>query len=293
MLWQYVERFENWLSNYPEYMIGITGIYFSIFSNLIFSTIVERPDIIENLLNYLVIIIGIFLIIISGIAIYVANLSKKSVKKLEGEIYYLNSKLGHLEFEDDYHQDTVLEIVNFLTKYIGECTLSFNTQSKKVDRISLYVRSDEGFYPIARYSANPEYHTIRRVFYPPKQGAIYKSWIDGEYFKKYPDPISDSENYYAILEQEENIPKVEAEKIQMKSRLIFGYRIGENHDPVGVFVVESLNQNRFTKGDLEAYFKNTPEVKICVDIILKLDLPNPYIGEKWEEENNEMVGGNT
>jgi hypothetical protein len=287
MLWQYVAIIEEWLADYSEIPVLIvsliTGIYFSIFSSIFFSLVTDFTKVTSLIFNIEIVIGGAVLVGLAIIIVWISCRNKKRTKDLEKAKKGLEEKVKELENDDNEHQNTILEIAQFINQYIGNCVFDFDGQPKKVDRISLYIRGEDGFFPIARYSANPEYSSIRRTRYPPKQGAIYKSWNNGSYYRTYPDPISHPDDYFAFLQKEENLPRQDAEEIQMKSRQIYGYRIGDDADPVGVFIIESLNVKRFHKSDLESAFNGMPEVKICIDILLKLDLPNPYIGETWEE----------
>jgi len=278
MLWEYVEKIETWLSDYPEYVILITGGYIAIYAAIFVQFLTDS-------LKFWLAIVGIGLMVVSGISLWLSHKGKKRIKDYERENNELKNQVKELTYEDEYHQDTILEIVKFLNKYIGDCVLEFCDQPHYTDRISLYVFDEEGFFPIARYSANPLYNSLRRHLYPPEQGAICHAWTDGEYFRIYPDPVMQTDDYYRVLENQEHIPRSEAEKFSMKPILIYGYRIGENHQPKAVFIVESVKKSRFTKVGLDGFFRNSEQIKICIEIILRLELPNPYIGENWETEN--------
>ena len=243
MLWEYVEKFETWLSDYPEYVTLITGSYIAIYAAIF--TLLST-----DALRILLAIGGIGLIVVSGISLWLSHNGKKRIKDYERENQDLKDQVDELASEDEYHQDTIREIAKFLNKYIGDCILKFCDQPHYTDRISLYVFDEEGFFPIARYSANPLYNSVRRHFYPPDQGAISHTWTDGEYFKIYPDPITQTDEYYRVLENLEHIPRSEAEQFSMKPTLIYGFRIGENHHPKAVFIIESTKKSRFTKTGL-------------------------------------------
>lgn len=275
MFWEYIEKLEECLSNYPEYVILVTGVYFSIFA----SNFTKLPT--DNI-GIIIIVCGVGLLVVSGISLWLSYYGKKKLKECLKENQILKLKVDNLTEEDVYHQDTIHEIVEFLNKYIGDDVLQFGNQTHKTDRISLYVFDEDGFFPIARYSANPTYNTLRRHWYPPNQGAICHAWDDGEYFKTYPDPIASPDEYFSVLETLEHIPRSDAEQFSMKPRLIFGYRIGETHAPKAVFIVESTKVSRFTKLGLESSFRESDQCKMCIDIILRLELPNPYIGDVWE-----------
>ncbi len=297
MVWKYIKIIEEWLTDYSEIPVlivsSITGIYFSVFSSIFYDLIrdISKADITKatsSVFNIEIAIGGIILIVLSLAIVWLSYKHKKRLKDVIKENQDLKDQVDGLTGEDELHQDTIKEIVEFLNRYIGDCILDFGGATHKTDRISLYVFDEAGFFPIARYSANPIYNAVRRHQYPPDQGAISHAWNDGEYFKIYPDPIRALEEYYTALETLEHIPREVAELFSMKPPLIYGYRIGENHHPKAIFIVESTKNTRFTKRELEGLFRDSEQINICKEIILRLELPNPYLGENWESEEENL-----
>ncbi len=138
----------------------------------------------------------------------------------------------------------------------------FKTPSSH-ERITIYVHDDKGyFYSIGRYSSNPDYGLKSREMYPSGEGNIAKAWESGLCFSDdYPDPITEPGLYYDQCLSEGISPET-LERIRMKSRLYFGYRISKAHKPLAVIIVESTQPHRYDYNQLKDMF-NKQEQYLC------------------------------
>lgn len=107
-------------------------------------------------------------------------------------------------------------------------------------RISMYLKDDNGFHLIGRYSNNPEYNRPGRHFIPDGQGYLWASWQHG--IAGTCDAPTDPEVHAAHNVRRSNIPPEQAHNLRMRSRSLYGCRIdhpGATNQPFGVVVIES------------------------------------------------------
>lgn len=282
MLWEPLQKLESVFSDYSEVILGLLVILISLVATPLHSTLMYYLGNSNSPLDITSSIAGIIFIILFGVTLVVQHKNKQSAKILEAENTEFKKRLGDLTAEDTNHQQDALQIVDFLIRHIGSQHLKFGTERENNERISLYVHDGKGFFPIARFSQNPEYNKKSRKWYPIDQGIISKAWHNGEYFKQYTQKPG-TEEYYEFLERDENIPQEVSRQFKMKPWLIYGFRIGDPDNPVAIFIVESTSKQRYRKTDLKNIFTESPDVQICIEILLKLRLPNPNIGEEWED----------
>ncbi len=277
MIWEKIQQIEKFITNESEVLFTLTILILYFTSDAIF------PAINRYILNDtsqtahpIIAALSVILILIASCLALVSRDKYINNKKLEAD---LNNRI---ESERQKSSD-IREIIDFIISYIGKDKLGMGRRSRNTERISLYVHDERGFYPQSRYSANPELARIRRPRYPPNQGAIGFAWEHQEYFQKYPDVTSEPDEYYRLLEEREHIPREEAEQLSMKPQLIYGKRIDDNHDAIAVIIVEALEPDRYQRSQLQSVFRGA-DVKICIDILRRVGLPDPTIGSKWEDQ---------
>lgn len=130
--------------------------------------------------------------------------------------------------------------------------------SNGTERASLYVHNlDEVFYEIARFSFNPTFNSNGRKSYPQNEGCIGRAWQYGHHFcNSFPDPVVDLDGY-ALKSKEYKISKGVAEKLRMKSRMYFAWRILDRpkERPLAVLVIESTDPLKFSENELLELFQ--------------------------------------
>lgn len=129
----------------------------------------------------------------------------------------------------------------------------FNSLSLKMDeRITIYIRYDHGFKPLARFSTCPLFNKGTDTIFPEGKGIIWEAYQKGELFiEDLPDPIN---NFNDWLDEQKKlgITKQMAKKLTMKSRSYFAKAFIQKgiKDPHAIIVFESITPHVFIKENL-------------------------------------------
>ncbi len=149
----------------------------------------------------------------------------------------LKSKVAELEAvleraERDYYDQFAVELSVILKDILGY---------GDTERISVYRHRGGAFQMIGRYSDNPVYRSRGRSIYPDDEGIIGCAWREGSAAANLPDPDSQPERYYEVLENEWNIDWSTAQEFTMESRSYVAKALYEPKgvDRVAIVVVES------------------------------------------------------
>jgi hypothetical protein len=160
------------------------------------------------------------------------------------------------EIVNEYHL-MKNDIIDFTLGHLANDILHLS----HTDRISVFVKKNDHFERIGRYSKNPELRTAGRAQYPLKEGCIYKAWIDGECFHdKIPRPQGKRplQNWIKYHQKEFGISRATAEGLQMKSCWYYAKKMEDssNINSVGVYVIESTDPNRFKENFIKTMLNN-------------------------------------
>lgn len=297
ILWRYLCDYRSLIQGLLNIILTILLAYIGLVSSLPtdpLKVLVESP--LQALLNPVLWI----LLVIVFLQIAFCFIDQKCSKKL-GEY---KARINQLEKENESLSWKTREIVedNILTiqeniRYLGNEKLEFGRYDYQKrrgcepnnERITLYYydEEEEYFIPVARYSQNMTYTQLGRPFYPANQGVIGYSWNNGSRLRNnYVDPKKDPDRYYEQLEQE-GIPRSVAENFAMKPRALYCYRIsdGDRKNYIGMIVVESTYNNRFTEEGLNSAFNSCD--KIFYDTISRvLRKITPYIKSDLKQRFN-------
>lgn len=129
-------------------------------------------------------------------------------------------------------------------RHIADATVKLTNK----ERVTIYRRDRHAFVRLDRYSLRESFATRGRSFYPDGEGCIAQAWDLGEYIiQDLPDPETQAEEYYAILWENQRIPRSTAENFIMKSRSLAAYRLDDpaSGDPIAVVVFESMRSQAF------------------------------------------------
>lgn len=122
------------------------------------------------------------------------------------------------------------------------------------DRISVYkVNKNEVelFELIGRVSDNPELEKPGRRTYPIDKGVISIGWKMGEFLVPELPEFTNFEDYYAKVKEYADIEKEVVQKINMKSRNYFVYRLKYNGKPNSILVFESMIPNKLNAENIK------------------------------------------
>lgn len=138
---------------------------------------------------------------------------RKRVTKLE-------SKVEQLESENHLLVENVKDLIDGYLLRLAIEKLGFGKQAENTERITLYLFDPTGkFFPIGRYSSNPQFRRFGRTEYPADKGCIAETWEHDWFFDSdFPDPITSFDDY-VNKQAEYRIAKSVVEKLKMKSRL--------------------------------------------------------------------------
>lgn len=216
----------------------------------------------------------IFIIIILHIIVFLAYFKHKST------LSQLSSRIEALEADNAaWAQDVKTLAQGYLYSFATEA-LQFGTREHNTERITLYVHDDDGhFLPVGRYSSNAAYAKLGRSRYPDDQGCIGLAWNHKDFFRNdYPDPTSNLEGYkYACAA--DNLPADVAERLRMKSRLLYGHRIDDAEgESLAVIIIESTETGRFTEDQLKGQFGESGE-RYIRRLAEKIKAKLPHISE--------------
>ena len=161
-------------------------------------------------------------------------------------LWFRRPKIGELrnrvsELEDqvevytkDYYGQLRVELARVLRQDFGY---------GDTERISLFVDEGSSFRLLERYSENPEYdEASARTYYEKGSGVIGRAWEKGTAVEAgLPDPESDPDTYYRVLEDTWEMDPGVARTLSMQSRVLVGAAIYEPKgiERVGIVVVES------------------------------------------------------
>lgn len=188
---------------------------------------------------------------------------------LSGVVSIWLTIIRHREKEESPNIETLKKKLNFYSDNINTLAdgllYSFATELNlgNADRVTIYasLKTSAGgdeFVPIARYAGNPSYRTKGRTSHPSNEGIISRAWHDGSCFdNKVPNPEKKQEyvNYHL---QNYRITDTICAAMKMKSRLYYGWRVRDSSgkNPIAVIIIESTNNSRFKKEELDSFFEN-------------------------------------
>lgn len=202
--------------------------------------------------------LSIPLLIIIALIQYLQYRQKECLTSLQGNLDTSNEEINRLKGENDQLEESIANLIQDM-EYIcngylfslAKGPLGFYDSERSDERITIYLHDNKGyFYSIGRYSSNPDYSSKSREVYPSGQGNISKAWEKGWYFSNdYPDPLSEPVLYSERCSRDGISPEI-LERIRMKSRLYFGYRISKAHVPLAVIIIESTQHDRYDYNQL-------------------------------------------
>lgn len=131
---------------------------------------------------------------------------------------------------------------------------------------------------LGRYSDNPEYRRRERSIYPDDEGVIGRAWRERSAIADLPDPDTEPDRYYEILENEWNIGRITAERLTMKSRSYVAKALYEPKgvDRVAIVVVESTEAGILDKDEVLRAMETTEGKRIYQFLERKQSLePDP------------------
>lgn len=134
--------------------------------------------------------------------------------------------------ESDYYDQFAVELSVILKDVLGY---------GDTERISVYRHRGGAFQMIGRYSDDPVLRNRGRSIYPDDEGIIGRAWREESATANLPDPDTQSDLYYEVLENEWNVDRATAEEFTMKSRSLVARALYEPKgvDRVAIVVVES------------------------------------------------------
>lgn len=174
-----------------------------------------------------------------------AVLNGKEIEKLEKDNDVKSSKINDLESKLNEVVNETNELFNSYLRLLLK-NLNFN----HTERISVYKVYENKFKLIGRASVDPTLASAGRTEYPIGDGFIGKGWREGEFFiNNLPEVNAGNGNtYYNAINRINSIPRDVVNKLRMKSRNFFIYRInGYDGSPKAVLVFESLQPSCFEK----------------------------------------------
>lgn len=274
----------------PSFGNNITAFILAGIS-IVSSLISEIPNIILWIL-FLIAIISFILTIVTTIFKRKQNKTLLENKtEIEQEFQRASREMRTLQ--ENYYQVEEKRI-KLLTKILKiqlqilSDELDFGSQ----DRITVYHHKDEQFNKVQRYSNNPILMQGGRPSYPIK-GIIGEAWRKGEAFdNKIPIfEVNKEAEYYQYHKDKWDIDIGVAEKLTMKSSVIFGSRLSKDTEPVGIIIFESIVGNNINETIIKDKLKDSL-VSIITFILNELKEPKKeYVKE--EDLANEKVKGLT
>ena len=146
-------------------------------------------------------------------------------------------------------------LMSLYLKGLAYRELQFDNQSMSCDRITIYAHDGGNYFtPFGRICTNPELELPGRPKFEKNQGLISKAWQNGESWDKSGSASDDLEAQIKRLTKF-GIPREEAARMRMRSRLLYARRVhGNDGSPVAVIVVESTNAGRWAKQELKLVF---------------------------------------
>ncbi|MFN4151863.1 MAG: hypothetical protein ACK4IX_13065, partial [Candidatus Sericytochromatia bacterium] len=169
------------------------------------------------------------------------DLSNISILKEQKTL--LSSQISSLETSSEMIYNSYSELFkSFLMLMFNSLDLNHE------DRISVYKVStnqeEECFELIGRVADNPLLEKPGRKSYPITQGFISEGWKKGEFIVQELPSHSNFDAYYSEILTHADIERDVVEKINMKSRNYFIYRLKIDGRPLGILVFESLQPNK-------------------------------------------------
>lgn len=182
------------------------------------------------------------------------------------------NEVSKLEKDNISKGDKIIDLENRLNDLVGETSELFNSylkllvkslDFKHTERISVYKVYNNRFKLIARTSVDPTLMEMARTEYPIDEGFIGKGWKEGDFFcDNLPDTTvrNGINSYYNKVNSIFSIPRDVVERIRMKSRNFYVYRVdGYDGNPKAVLVFESLNPTTFTKDSIMEKLRDIEE----------------------------------
>lgn len=150
------------------------------------------------------------------------------------------------------------------------------------ERISVYKHDGKAFVMLGRYSANAEYQKKGRKIYPENEGCIGQAYATGSFFKEFPDPDQEWENY---LKEHISLglKKKVIQKLTMKSRSYFVKALDDGRfgARLAVVVFESTQEGILQPNELERRMNENEGYRICEALkMLANTEPTPTLASK-------------
>lgn len=182
-----------------------------------------------------------------------SGIDNAKIEQLEGQNKVLSEQISSLESGSELIYNSYSELFESFLRLLF-ASLELNHE----DRISVYkVNNQEGelFELIGRVSDNPLLEKSGRKTYPIDQGFISIGWKKGEFLVYDLPEFTKFEDYYAKVLEYADIEEGVIQKINMKSRNYFVYRLKYNGKPNSVLVFESLSPNKLNDEKIKAKIK--------------------------------------
>ncbi len=151
-------------------------------------------------------------------------------------------------------------------------------------RISLFIPTGTGFYLRGRYSQKPTYNYKSTLGYGRLQGIVGMAFDSGfEFENSLPVPNRSGSTYNKDAAKKFSLSEDHVVQWGMKSRLLYARTINDysGMSAVGVILLESTNQGKFTKEQLDKVFElNYARIReLVLDMFKGLEI-NPDIARK-------------
>lgn len=186
----------------------------------------------------------------------IKNKKNKKIKDLEQELIKihqdLDSKIQELEkVKKAYNDAFEFELIKIYDKLgFGNC-----------ERISIYKVERNNCKVVSRHSVRPQFRSYNKdKIYPLNKGFIGKAWEDNsnEFFiTNLPNYKENPNKYITKCIKLCDIDEDTIKQLSMKCRSYYCkvLRNSDETDNIAIIVFESLNKNRFTKGDIDSILK--------------------------------------
>jgi hypothetical protein len=127
------------------------------------------------------------------------------------------------------------------------------------ERVTVFLRVDDGFVAVGRHSANPSLCRTGRDVYPDGEGCIGKAWEGGAaHVYDLPDPIGQPDAWQNAMAKDWKVDRDVSARMLMKPRAVVAIRLGGEGGPIGVVAFESrraqpviAGKPSFTEGALK------------------------------------------
>ena len=197
--------------------------------------------------------INIYVWVIFGLSAWVYLAIKRVHERGKPNSRDLEKELEQYKQKYIINTGLVRDLLNGYLYNLASNLLKFGEKSKNTERISLYIHSNGNFVCFGRYSANPEYKNPSRTSYPDNEGCIAKGWQHGWFFdNSFP---SSKVEYAEYCLNKYKMPLQTTNNINMKSKCFAVLAIKRSETPLGVIVLETIEQNRFQEKDIKEKIK--------------------------------------